>query len=128
MKMLKLVGRNQCFRGYTVGVLRTVFIFVSFLLLMSACAGDTPPEVGSRDCAVLQDLPSGALCDQCQGVSCDQTGAANSDGCEVFPCVDGVRVVQGCEEDSDCGEFDGMWCGMGTSPHWHMCGTIMGDM
>ena len=100
---------------------------LGLFLLMGICYSCQPPEVGSRDCAVLQDLPSGAYCDQCQGVSCEEADPDNPSECAFFPCVDDTRVVQGCTEDMHCAEFDGMFCGMGTSLHWHMCGIDMGD-
>ena len=84
------------------------------------------PRVGSTDCAVLGD----EWCTECLGQSCDGTEdtGAIANGCALFPCVDGARVVQGCSTDSDCGAFEGYWCGMGTSPHSGLCGLDMGNM
>ena len=111
-----------------------VGILVMFLSLFAvSCAEDPAPHVGSQDCVILDEIPmSSGLCSQCQGQACEETCGESADadcvGCEQFPCVDGVRVVQGCDADSDCAEFEGMYCGLGISQNKNLCGLDMGDM
>ena len=109
--------------------LKTVYRSTLALLLAAslwACDGSDEDDlrVGSRDCAVLDGSEAG-LCTTCQGQSCDQVG------CEFFPCVDGAIVVEGCSADAQCAPLSTteqtIYCGMFTSPHSGLCGTIMGD-
>lgn len=75
---------------------------------------------GERDCSVLAskvaDPATSAACTSCQAVACAESG------CEIFPCVNGSRVVQGCEADADCSELKGTQCGQHSAPD-HVCST-----
>jgi hypothetical protein len=100
------------------------------------CGEDPSPQVGSQECGVLTNTPgvSGDLCTDCQGQACQDVLSCDIESdpecgsnCALFPCVDGQRVVQGCESDSDCSEFEGFYCGLGTSMNKYLCGSDMGD-
>jgi len=71
-------------------------------------------HVGSQDCAVILastgDPATQAACEDCAGKECS-TG-----GCGDYPCVDGSLVIQGCNSDDDCDEFEGALCGMYSAP------------
>jgi hypothetical protein len=73
---------------------------------------------------------SQGLCTQCQGnacaEACDPKTDPECDTCALFPCVDEQFVVQGCESDSDCSEFEGFYCGLGTSMNKYLCGLNSG--
>ena len=90
--------------------------------------------VGSQDCAELDRTAAmTAWCESCQGASCDEAHTASMcvgdecGACDLFPCVDGAIVVLGCDADAQCSGM-GVYCGMGTSMHWGLCGADMGDM
>jgi hypothetical protein len=101
------------------------FILALLLAIPLACDGndDSDLRVGSRDCAVLDGGVSG-LCTNCQGQTCGQ------DDCDFLPCVDGTIVVEGCNADEQCAPLSTteqtIYCGMFTSPHSGLCGSIMG--
>lgn len=90
-------------------------------LLLAGAACGTPDYVGSRDCKVLAeqvvDKPwFASTCESCQGATCPM------DACSWAPCVDQKYVVQGCDDDSDCGGLNGARCGMHSAPN-HVCTT-----
>lgn len=88
-------------------------VFIAFFLLMAGCNEDADAHVGSRDCEVIrsstQDPATHQACSNCQDATC---GAP----CEYYPCVDNKVVIQGCEADSDCSEFNGALCGLYSAP------------
>ena len=96
------------------------------VLLFAGCGEEDGPHVGSQDCLVIGQAPGAAeaLCQACQGAPCE---SAEEVSCEVLPCVDGVRVAQGCDSDDDCAEFE-LPCGLYSSVHKMMCGTEAGDL
>jgi hypothetical protein len=89
-----------------------------FVVVVFACSDDE--HVGSRDCAVIKqataDPATHQACDTCSNQPCETAG------CEIFPCVDGRAIVQGCEEDSDCSAFAGTRCGKYSAPD-KVCST-----
>lgn len=91
------------------------------LLLLAACDDSV---AGVRDCDVLaknvNDSATATACATCQGVSCESTD------CTKYPCVDGVRVIQGCDDDGDCATFEGTLCGQHSAPD-HICSSSADD-
>lgn len=96
-------------------------VFVSTCLFpwaLSGCGEEqevrSTAHVGSRDCDVIleatADPATKTACDRCAGISCP------ADGCADYPCVEGAHVIQGCEEDGDCADFDGALCGRYSAP------------
>jgi hypothetical protein len=81
----------------------------------SNSSGGSGAHVGSRDCEVISeaspDPATSDACARCQNMACDTMG------CDLFPCVDNSFVVQGCDEDADCGGLpDTPFCGMHSAP------------
>ena len=115
-------------------------VFILWIICCVTACGEDPsppsPHVGSQDCDVLDNTPgvSQGLCTECQGqacpevLTCDPESDPECGTCSLlFPCVDGQLVVQGCVSDSDCSEFEGFYCGLGTSSNKYLCGSDMGD-
>jgi len=116
-------------KATTIGCL---LITVLISLLTGGCGSEkTAAHVGSQDCSVIGEAPgaNAALCIECQDQACDAendpTSAASF--CHLLPCIDGIRVTQGCAEDADCAEFNTP-CGLYTSVHKMMCGDDPGDL
>jgi hypothetical protein len=98
----------------------TVYSLAISVLLLSC----TPSYVGSRDCRVLdEEIMDPALslqnCEYCQGRACQDKA------CEWLPCLDGKYIVEGCDEDSECGHLPEAICGRYSAPD-HIC-TVLGD-
>src|SRR5689334_6646734 len=88
---------------------------VASLSYLGCSGGSGSAHVGSRDCAVISaaspDPATSQSCSSCQGKTCGTTG------CELFPCVNGAIVVQGCNEDADCTALPNTpFCGMHSAP------------
>ncbi len=103
---------------------RWAVFFLWIICCITACGEDPSPHVGSRDCDVLDEVIPNEWCSTCQGLACD------TPECFFFPCVDGALVVEGCNADATCAHLSSenqtIYCGMFTSPHSGLCGTIMG--
>jgi hypothetical protein len=86
--------------------------------------GDGKAHVGSRSCDVIgkatPDPTTHDACSRCQAQACSQSG------CDLFPCLEGVRVIQGCQEDTDCSAFPGTRCGHHSGPDL-VCSTHPDD-
>ena len=112
------------------------WVGVFAVMAVVGCGDEDNPRVGSMDCEVL----GGELCLECQGQECTvqegtrslitetEEGSQMASGCDLFPCVDGARVIQGCSEDDHCTGFEGYWCGLGTSLNPGLCGLDPGAM
>ena len=72
---------------------------------------DAPIDcVGSTDCTVLADCSFDLTleeCQACQGAACDPGSMCG----RQFPCKDGMIVIRGCDEDSQCADLS-PFCGM----------------
>jgi hypothetical protein len=91
------------------------FVWFVFCGPMGCSDSTDDTHVGSRDCKVIAaaspDPATGEACTKCQNNACGTVG------CERFPCVDNVIVVQGCNEDADCsGLPDAHFCGKYSAP------------
>lgn len=82
--------------------------------LVGARCGDGGTHVGSRSCEEIgkatPDPATHDACSRCQGRMCGESG------CDIFPCVEGARIVQGCQADADCSAFSGTRCGRQSAP------------
>jgi hypothetical protein len=104
-------------------------IAASFMLAASsaipACdsgGDDGPPcradslcaENDCRDCSVVASSSEATLesCQQCQGSAC----GVDLDPCSLYPCVEGVHVLQACGCDADCAGI-APFCGRYASIH-----------
>jgi hypothetical protein len=102
---------------------------VMFLVVVGVagarCGDDTKAHVGSRSCDVINkatpDPATHDACSRCQARACGESG------CDLFPCVEGVRVIQGCQEDTDCSAFAGTRCGHHSAPDL-VCSTHPDDL
>lgn len=99
--------------------------WVEALSMMVAMFSCNTSYVHSRDCELLKrnirDPATHAACEECQLSACQ------NDTCSIFPCIDGVRVVQGCAADKDCAEFSGTLCGRHSAPDY-VCSTHPDDL
>ena len=121
----------------TISQSKRWFVFVLLIIgCTTGCGEDSDPHVGSRDCNVLDETPGvpQGLCSRCQAqacgsaLTCDPESDSECALCALFPCVDEQRVVQGCTNDADCSEFEGFYCGAGTSSNKYLCGSDIGDL
>jgi hypothetical protein len=90
-------------------------IWIVFCGHMGCSDSGSDVHVGSRDCKVIAaaspDPATNEACKKCQNKACGTMG------CELFPCVDNAIVVQGCNDDEDCGGLpNAPFCGKYSAP------------